>query len=277
MTGPNTPSLPLDLGGAPVALHPLVVGYEPIPHAGSVHGGDPARFLLEPVTATAVEFPQGWVLLDSGFNVALARDEDRRARLLNYENYTPVLPPGDPLWDAVERAGLRRDELVACAVSHAHVDHTGGVPTLPAGVAVILQRREWEWVRTGVGREEAVVNSDLADAAEQVVVIDGDTPLADGLMALDTSGHTPGHQSFLVTLASGRRVALACDAADLHENVAERIRCGWVAGEDGAARARDAINRLADLADAGVEVWPGHDPEWEPWAATIRGERVVVR
>ena len=58
MTGPNTPSLPLDLGGAPVALHPLVVGYEPIPHAGSVHGGDPARFLLEPVTATAVEFPQ---------------------------------------------------------------------------------------------------------------------------------------------------------------------------------------------------------------------------
>ena len=38
---------------------------------------------------------------------------------------------------------------------------------------------------------------------------------------------------------------------------------------------------LADLgralADAGVEVWPGHDPEWEPWAATIRGERVVVR
>jgi N-acyl homoserine lactone hydrolase len=268
---------PLELGGAPVALHPMVVGYEPIPHAGSVDGGDPARFLLEPVTATAVEFPTGWVLVDSGFNVAVVRDPVRRAQLLNFENYTPVLPPGDPLWDAVARAGLAKERLAACVISHAHVDHTGGVPTLPAGVPVVLQRREWEWVLAGAGQSDAVINSDLADAVNQVVTIDGDTLLAPGLVALDTSGHTPGHQSVSVELASGRRVVLACDAADLAENVNVPTRCGWTVGADGPERAQVAIERLAELARAGVEVWPGHDPEWEEWVVAGRGAAVVIR
>ena len=43
-------STAFDLGGRPRRIVPLVLGYEPIPESVSLLGGDPTRFLLEPVT-----------------------------------------------------------------------------------------------------------------------------------------------------------------------------------------------------------------------------------
>ncbi|WP_062135652.1 MBL fold metallo-hydrolase [Demequina aestuarii] len=265
-----------EVSGRPLALHAFVVGYEPISESVSVRGGRPGRYLLEPVTAAAVAYDDGWVLLDGGFNLDVVRDEVKRAQHFNYETYTPVVPPGDPLRDGVAGAGLSWDRLAGCAISHAHVDHTGIVPTLPDQVPVVIQRREWEWVSGGAARPQFVVPADLLEAQERIRVIDGDAVLAPGLTALDTSGHTPGHQSFMIELP-GRTVVLACDAADLHVNITSRTPCGWTPEPDGDERAQRAIDRLADLAEAGVEVWPGHDPDWVPWAAAMRGEDVTVR
>ncbi|WP_062287921.1 N-acyl homoserine lactonase family protein [Demequina phytophila] len=265
----------LAVSGRPVALHAFVVGYEPISEGVSIRGGRRDRYLLEPVTASAVEYADGWVLVDAGFNLAHVRDEAARARHYNYEGYTPIIPPGDPLRDALGRVGLGWETMAGCAISHAHVDHTGLAPSLPPHVPVLVQRREWEWVRDGASRPEFVIASDLLDAESSVRVLDGDTPLAPGLTALDTGGHTPGHQSFRVDLPS-RSVVLACDAADLRANITTRTPCGWTPEEDGDVRAQRAIDRLADLDAAGVEVWPGHDPEFWAWAAAMRGERVRV-
>ena len=267
---------PLPVTGAPLALHAFVVGYEPIRENVSLRDGSATRYLLEPVTATGVEYVDGWVLLDAGFNLDAVRSPHIRAQHLTYESYTPVVPPGDPLREGAARAGLDWAALAGCAISHAHFDHTGAVPSLPPGVPVIVQRREWQWVAGGAGYQEFVLPGDLLDAAARVRLVDGDTVLAPGLTALATHGHTPGHQSFRVDLA-GRSVVLACDAADLDANIVRRTPCGWTPGEDGDALAQEAIDRLADLRAAGADVWPGHDPEWAPWAAAMRGEAVVVR
>jgi N-acyl homoserine lactone hydrolase len=42
--------------------------------------------------------------------------------------------------------------------------------------------------------------------------VDGDTELLPGLTLLETSGHTPGHQSVLVRLPQTGPVLLAIDA-----------------------------------------------------------------
>lgn len=252
--------------GHPVRLVPLVVGWEPIPESMSVDGGDPAHFLLEPVTAAAVVFDHGWVLVDGGFHLDRVRDPDVRAAHYQYESYTPVVPPGDPLAEQVADAGLDWDDLALAVVSHVHLDHTGGLRLVPSGTPVALQRREWEWLRSGIGRRETVVPADVLDADVEVVLLDGDTVLAPGLAALDTSGHTPGHQSFRIDLPD-RTVVLACDAADLRRNLVERRRCGWVAAPGSERDAQRAVERLAALADEpGVEVWPGHDPDWPAWS-----------
>ncbi|WP_062519905.1 N-acyl homoserine lactonase family protein [Demequina silvatica] len=267
---------PLPVTGAPLALHPFVVGYEPMRESMSVHGGDPARHLLEPVTAVAVEYVDGWVLLDTGFNVAVVRDPERRREVFNYDSYTAVVPLGDPLLDAVAGAGLAWDRLAGCAISHIHLDHTGGIRHVPAGVPVILQRRELEWLESGAGIRDVVLPTDVTDAGEDVRAIDGETLLAPGLTALDTRGHTPGHQSFRIELASGRTVVLACDAADLVDNLDSRRRCSVVPVPGAEDAAQEAVERLAAMRGDGVEVWPGHDPEFGPWVATMRGERVRV-
>ena len=249
----------------PVRLVPLVLGHEPIAESISLRGGDPARFLLEPVTGAAIDLGDSWILIDGGFHLDRVRDPAQRAAHYDYESYTAVVPPGDALAEQIAAAGLRWDALALVALSHLHLDHTGGLRLVPAGTPVALQRREWEWLGEGLGRRETVVPADLLDADVRVLLLDGDTALAPGVTALDTRGHTPGHQSFRIDL-DGRSVVLACDAADLRRNLDERTACGWTARPRDAEAAQRSVERLADLAaEPGVEVWPGHDPGWPAW------------
>jgi N-acyl homoserine lactone hydrolase len=260
-----SPDARLALTGRPERLVRFVLGYEPIPESMSIAGGDPSRFLLEPVTAAAAVYADGWVLLDSGFNIDTIRDRTARAAHYNYESYTAVVPPGDPLIDQVAAAGLDWAELAGCAISHLHLDHTGGLRLLVDGPPIVLQRAEWVFGSTGAGLEDAVFVDDYLRPGLDIVLIDGDTELAAGLTALDTKGHTPGHQSFLVELPDNA-VVLACDAADLRENITESRACGTTAYPEHAGDAVRSIERLHELdARAGVEVWPGHDPQWWAW------------
>lgn len=253
------------LTGGPRRLVPLILGYEPIPESVSLRGGDPARFLLEPVPAVAVVYDDGWALVDGGFNLDAVRDPLRRAAHYDYESYTAVVPPGDALAEGIAAAGLTWDALALAAISHVHLDHTGALRLLPTGTPVALQRREWTWLNSGIGRRETVVPADVLDSDVTVLLLDDDTVLAPGFTALDTRGHTPGHQSFRIDLEAGS-VVLACDAADLQRNIAERIPCGWTARPEDAAAALRSVERLADLAaQAGVQVWPGHDPDAAVW------------
>jgi N-acyl homoserine lactone hydrolase len=256
----------LSLSGRPVALHRLVLGYEPIPEWMSLLGGARDRYLLEPVTAAAVEYPEGrWVLLDTGFNVATVRDPAARAAHYNYESYTAVVPPGDPLLDQTARLGLDWAALAGGAVSHLHLDHSGGLPHLSNGPPVFVQRAEWAFATGPAGLRHTYFRDDYENRELDVRLLDGDSALAPGLEALDTRGHTPGHQSFRVELGD-RSIVLACDAADLRRNITEACPCGTTAQPGHTAEAERAIRRLHALdAIEGCEVWPGHDPDFWAW------------
>lgn len=251
--------------GPPRRLHVLLLGYEPIPEAVSVRGGDPAAFLLEPVTGAVVEYDDAWVLLDSGFNVDTVRDPARRAAHYNYDSYTAIVPPGDPLLDQVAALGLTWDRLAFTAISHLHCDHSGGLRHLVDGPPVVLQRDEHGFAVDEAGVEHAFFRSDYTLPGLAFSLVDGDTELAPGLRALDTRGHTPGHMSFAVDLAGAGTVVLACDAADLHRNITEPVACGTTTHPHLEPAADAAARRLHELdATDGVQVWPGHDPHF--WA-----------
>lgn len=261
---------PLRLSGRPRRVVPMVVGFEAVAEAVSVHGGSGFRHLMEPVTAVAVVFDAGWVLVDGGFDPARIRDRAVRTASFDYENYAPIVPPGDPLVDQIAEAGLALDELAAVLLSHAHFDHTGGARLLAPDRPLLLQRREWEHVRHVTDARTAFLfRDDLDRDGLTLGLLDGDTVLADGLTALDTSGHTPGHQSFVIELP-GRTIVLAGDAADLLGNVEHGVRCGSTVGDDGPERADRAVARLSALHRASdTEVWPAHDPAFPVWRAIV--------
>ena len=257
------------LTGMPRRLHCFVYGYEPIPESLSVRGGDPATFLLEPVTGVAIEYDTGWVLLDSGFNVDIVRDPVKRAAHYNFECYAAIVPPGDPLVDQVRAAGLQWKDLAFCAISHLHCDHSGGLRLLVDGPPVVIQQREHDFAMDEARLEQAYFRTDYQQAGLKYRLVDGDTELAPGLRALATYGHTPGHMSFMVDLPETGTVVLAGDAADLRRNITEPVACGTTTHPSLKEDADRAVALLHEL-DGGptTQVWPSHDPVF--WASRSR-------
>lgn len=103
------------------------------------------------------------------------------------------------LREQVAAAGLDWAELAAALVSHAHFDHTGAARMLPPDQPLLLQRAEWEHAtRSPDPRGDFLFADDLVRPGLSVVLLEGDTPLGSGLHTIDTAGHTPGHQSFVI-------------------------------------------------------------------------------
>lgn len=260
----------LAVEGGAQRLVPFVLGYETVSEAMSLSGGSAFRWLLEPVTAVAVVYDVGWILIDGGFDPRRVRDRELRASSFGYENYSPVVPAGDPLVDQVEASGLAWADLAALCLTHTHFDHTGGVRMLTPDQPLVLQRREYEYVRDVEDQRMAFVfRDDVVRDGVGPILLDGDARIAPGLRAMETFGHTPGHQSFVIDLPD-ETVVLAGDAADLRANIDRDRPCGSVVGDEGAAQAARSLARLRDLdAQPGVTVWPSHDPDWEPWRRAI--------
>lgn len=261
---------PLAVAGRPQRLVPLVLGYEPIAEQTSLAGGRRFRYLLEPVTAVAIVFDRGWVIVDGGFDPARVTDADSRRIHFDYRNYTPIVPGDDPLREQVAAAGLDWNDLAAALLTHAHFDHTGAARMLRRDQPLVMQRREWDHVRAlDDPRAAFVIPDDFRHPSLQIVLVDGDTDLAPGLRVIDTAGHTPGHQSVVVELPEST-VVLAGDAADLRSNIDAITACGSTVGTDGPELARAAIRRLHDLDHTeGTTVWPAHDPLWPEWQEVI--------
>ena len=114
-------------------------------------------------------------------------------------DWAPV--PGH-LPEELAAAGIAAADVEAIVLTHLHTDHIGWA--VPADspfteARVIVQRadveayaaaREW-------ARQEEVLLQPLRDQG-RLQVVDGDTPLRDGVRIVSTPGHTPGHQSVLV-------------------------------------------------------------------------------
>jgi N-acyl homoserine lactone hydrolase len=255
--------------GRPRRLYCFTYGWEPIPEATSLKGGARDRFLLEPVTGAAVVFDEGWALLDTGFNPELVRDPAERAKHYVQPSYTAILPPGDPLVDQVAAAGLRWQDLAVCAISHLHCDHSGGLRLLVGGPEVVLQERELDFGMHQATVEDAYFRADYAREGLNYRLVDGECELAEGLRIMPTFGHTPGHMSFAVDLRVSGTVVLACDAADLRDNIEEVVPCGTTTDPSLEPAAQRSIEFLHELdATNGVSVWPGHDPGF--WATRRR-------
>jgi glyoxylase-like metal-dependent hydrolase (beta-lactamase superfamily II) len=90
----------------------------------------------------------------------------------------------------------------------------------------------------------------------RVEILDGDATVAPGVSLHLVGGHTPGMQVVRVE-TDDRVVVLASDASHFYANLEEDKPYGVVCDLPDMYRAFD---RLRDLAGAGGDVVPGHDP-----------------
>ncbi|MFI5838180.1 N-acyl homoserine lactonase family protein [Catenuloplanes sp. NPDC051500] len=241
----------------------LTLGWEDLPRSASVFGASRTERVREPVPALLLEHDDGWLLLDTGFNTALLRDPALRRRFYPSPNYQPELPgPGEPLEEALATVGVALADVTRVALSHLHVDHAGGLKHFAGRVPVHVQRAELTYGLSNHPEPEhySMARVDYDDPRIDWQLADGDVEIVPGVTALLTAGHTPGHQSFVVDLASGGGYVFACDAADLTENIASERAIGSFTGVT-AEETIAPIRRLKEIgARRGYPVIPGHDP-----------------
>jgi N-acyl homoserine lactone hydrolase len=216
-------------------LVPLALGWEVVPRSLSLDGAE--GWERVPVPGWLVRHDDGVLLIDTGITSAVP------------PGFDALYPRGRP-----ERVPLRVDGVTLVALSHLHVDHTGGLRELP-GVPVVVQRAELDAVG---GIAEGYHPPDWAET--ELRPVEGEVELVPGVTMLPTPGHTPGHASFVVELASGR-VVLACDAICVTEGLERDVVIGAAHPDDDPAARRASHDRLVAL---GGTLVPGHCPRALP-------------
>ena len=240
----------------PYAVHALRYGtLSQFAVAGLITGADPARRMDIALMVWLVRAPSGaggrTVLMDAGFY--------REKFMTRWKPVDYVRPSA-----ALERLGVRPEQVTDIIVSHVHWDHLDGADLFP-NARIWIQRAEYEYYVDSAGRpRRSTIDSldaqMLADMqrAGRVQLVDGDSvEILPGIRVFTGGKHTYASQYATVSTATGT-VVLASDNAYLYENLAQRRPIAQTLDSLSNLAAQARMLRLAgDIR----RVVPGHDPE----------------
>ncbi len=229
----------------------------------------PQRLYLMQLSTTIIPLAAGQTLAMSS-GCYLVQISDGKNILIDSglpADYTP--PPGTPparhgknVLEHLADLDLHPNDIDLLITTHFDVDHAGYHDAFPQA-ELIVQRQHYELARSGHVRF-AAARAHWDHPALRYRLIEGDTELLPGLMLIETSGHTPGHQSVLVRLPQTGQVLLAIDAV-VQERLFTPDRRAWPV-DDNEEQLRASTRKLLDLVEREqvALVIFGHDGEqWQ--------------
>jgi glyoxylase-like metal-dependent hydrolase (beta-lactamase superfamily II) len=165
----------------------------------------------------------------------------------------------------LKNLGYSLDKVKVVVTSHSHLDHIGNLEMFPNAIHVMQKKELYQmWFpekfqgRTSPG---FFVMADFDNAREfNFLELEGDYDLfGDGsVLILSTPGHTLGHQSMKVKLASGQTLILAADAIWMKENLEGYPDLVNYSVKDYT----NSVNRLKFMRDLeGAEIFMAHDQD----------------
>ncbi|GAC1392355.1 MAG: N-acyl homoserine lactonase family protein [Ktedonobacteraceae bacterium] len=165
-------------------------------------------------------------------------------------DYTP--PPGTPpaeqgknVIEQLDALGLHPDDIDILIATHFDLDHAGYHDAFPKA-ELIVQREHYMLAQSGYPRFVAT-RAHWDHPALRYRLIDGDTELLPGLTLIETSGHTPGHQSVLVRLPQTGLVLLAIDAVVM-QRLFTPDRRAW-SMDDNEEQLRASTRKLLEIVE----------------------------
>jgi N-acyl homoserine lactone hydrolase len=221
-----------------------------LPLGAHLPGAPPGALISPPCYCYLLTNGATAVLVDTGANAASAA-----AAGLEIEGDTAAL------LDAGLRACDVAPEDVSLVVhTHLHYDHVGNDLRFPSA-EIVIQQAEVRWA-TGpdAGPFYLEVSDQLKALGERVRTVEGEAALLPGLRAIWNGGHTPGHQSVVVTGATGD-TCICGDIVPLRANA-------HIVGES-CPRTEEAEAFLELARTKGWDMIPSHDPVLRTHAAYV--------
>jgi glyoxylase-like metal-dependent hydrolase (beta-lactamase superfamily II) len=241
---------------SPVTYEVYAISYGVIPDfpvASLVAGADRARKLDIQMMVWLLKGSDGRnVLVDSGFY---------RDKFFKDFKVRDFIRPDK----AVERAGVRAEEITDIVLSHVHWDHADGLDLFPKA-RVWVQRDEYDYYTSaawqpggkhgGVDPEDVLMIVRL-NTEGRVSLIDGDgaEPIK-GIKVYTGGRHTYASQYAGVNTKSGT-IVVASDNTYLYENLERHAPIAQTFDAASNLRAQDRMKQIAS--DVRLIV-PGHDP-----------------
>lgn len=230
-----------------------------------MHQGDSTYDI--PVPWYLIKHPAGNVVIDGGNAVEAAIDK-RGYWGAVVDAYDPIMDVADNCVDQCKSVGVDPHSVRYVVQSHLHLDHTGAIGRFP-NAQVVCQRLEYEYAfNPHWFSASAYVRADFDRPGLKWKFLGGQYTdnydlFGDGTVRMIfTPGHSPGHQSFLITLPRTGPVLLAIDAAYTLDHWENKALPGLVVSSVDAADSVAKMRRIAT--DTNAMVVTGHDPDnWE--------------
>lgn len=212
--------------------------------------------LKVPVFSVLLLTENQYVLIDTGLNPNGLTHPDEtwgeRAKLLK-----PILSQEDHILHRLAEVGVESKDIKYVVHTHMHWDHTGGDQYFRDALFV-AQKAEFRFAAYPDSHLSGSYMQNHYDLTAKYKLVEGDVELMPGINLLYTPGHTPGHQSVLVTMGNGERFIIAGDAIYTWENVESMKPPGnsW-SGADSVS----SLHKLMTLGSLlGAQIIPSHDP-----------------
>lgn len=176
--------------------------------------------------------------------------------------YNPVMTEDEWCVNAIQKVGVKAEDIKYVILSHLHLDHAGGVGHFP-NAKYIVQRDELHFAYVPDHyMKGAYIRKDFDKDVDWFILNgyqdDDYDVFGDGKIIIKfTPGHTPGHQSLLLHLENNGPMLLTADSCYTTENIDEDVLPGLVADPVSTVR---TIDKFRMLRDKGVTIITGHDP-----------------
>jgi N-acyl homoserine lactone hydrolase len=169
-------------------------------------GPDPGRIVYSPLLCSVVEHPDGNVLFDTGFH-------PRWLEAGSLGDMTIELSEDDLIDRRLAEIGLTPSDISVVLLSHLHSDHAGGLEHF-SHADIVVQRLEREFAEQPPPYQDVLYDSRDFDLELGWREIDGEFDVFgdQAIVLTPTPGHTPGHQSAVVSLP-GTTVILGGDVS----------------------------------------------------------------
>jgi len=251
---------------ARIKLHVLDLGRLRMPSSVMV-GFGPSPFdeqVDAPVSAYCIDHPDGRVLFDTGCHPEAMGPNGRWSAEFQ-RDYAHAGGEECTLPHRLEQIGLGPDDFRHVVLSHMHSDHAGCVEFFRRSQLIVHAAEFMSAIDAHKARDDgayawkdtdAWIDADMA--WRQVRADEGDLSIHDEVRILNFgAGHAHGMLGLSVSLPGHGQVILASDAVYCAENLQGVALPGWLHDEAGY---RGTLDRIRQLANAGAQVWYGHDP-----------------